>query len=75
MDTVRHSNKQSQNVKNRSNHNNHNVNDEVDFVRVKAKDQVPILTFWTAIDPHFRPLTEEDREFLLEKVRSAYKNV
>ncbi|CAO3640733.1 unnamed protein product [Mucor hiemalis] len=67
VDTVRHSNKQSQNVKNRSNHNNHNVNDEVDFVRVKAKDQVPILTFWTAIDPHFRPLTEEDREFLLEK--------
>lgn len=36
-------------------------------MRVKAKDQVPILTFWTAIDPHFRPLAEEDRSFLLPK--------
>ncbi|CEP17163.1 hypothetical protein [Parasitella parasitica] len=40
---------------------------DTDFVRVKPKDQVPILTFWTAIDPHFRPLAEEDRSFLLAK--------
>ncbi|KAI8376236.1 histone acetyltransferases subunit 3-domain-containing protein [Radiomyces spectabilis] len=43
-----------------------NSND-VDFVRVKAKDQIPILTFWTHLEPYFRPLSEEDREFLLEK--------
>lgn len=42
--------------------------EELDFVRVKPKDQVPILSFWTAVDPHFRPLEEADREFLLEKV-------
>ncbi|GAN09255.1 hypothetical protein MAM1_0254d08780 [Mucor ambiguus] len=47
-------------------HNRSNTPD-TDFVRVKAKDQVPILTFWTAIDPHFRPLAEEDRSFLLPK--------
>ncbi|KAI9279990.1 hypothetical protein BY458DRAFT_431168 [Sporodiniella umbellata] len=41
--------------------------EELDFVRVKAKDQVPILTFWATIDPHFRPLEEADRSFLLEK--------
>ncbi|CAO3658335.1 unnamed protein product [Rhizopus stolonifer] len=41
--------------------------EELDFVRVKPKDQVPILSFWTAVDPHFRPLEEADREFLLEK--------
>ncbi|KAI8644755.1 histone acetyltransferases subunit 3-domain-containing protein [Parasitella parasitica] len=40
---------------------------DTDFVRVKSKDQVPILTFWTAVDPHFRPLAEEDRSFLLAK--------
>lgn len=32
------------------------------------------MTFWTAIDPHFRPLTEEDREFLLEKVISRERH-
>ncbi|CAO3626984.1 unnamed protein product [Mucor fragilis] len=47
-------------------HNRSNTPD-TDFVRVKAKDQVPVLTFWTAIDPHFRPLAEEDRSFLLPK--------
>ncbi|KAI8994778.1 histone acetyltransferases subunit 3-domain-containing protein [Pilobolus umbonatus] len=69
-----HGNKQSQNVKNRANHhhgnNNHlsnSVPQEVDFVRVKAKDQVPILNFWAVIDPHFKPLSEEDRELLLKK--------
>ncbi|KAI9361317.1 histone acetyltransferases subunit 3-domain-containing protein [Pilaira anomala] len=41
--------------------------DDVDFVRVKPKDQVPIATFWTAMEPYFRNLTEEDRAFLLEK--------
>jgi hypothetical protein len=41
--------------------------EEVDFVRVKPKDQVPIATFWSALEPYFRNLTEEDREFLLEK--------
>jgi hypothetical protein len=43
------------------------VIEEVDFIRVKAKDQVPVSTFWTNIDPYFRPLTEQDRQFLLEK--------
>lgn len=41
--------------------------EEVDFVRVKPKDQVPIATFWSALEPYFRNLTEEDREFLLQK--------
>ncbi|KAI8091854.1 histone acetyltransferases subunit 3-domain-containing protein [Thamnidium elegans] len=41
--------------------------EEVDFVRVKPKDQVPIATFWAALEPYFRSLTEEDRAFLLEK--------
>ncbi|KAI9342154.1 histone acetyltransferases subunit 3-domain-containing protein [Pilaira anomala] len=63
---IRHSNKQSQNIKNRpSNHNN--VSHEVDFVRVKAKDQIPIVTFWTTIEPYFKVLAEEDREYLIEK--------
>lgn len=44
-----------------------NTNNQVDFVRVKPKDQIPILTFWSAIDPYFRPLTEDDRNFLLPK--------
>ncbi|KAI9483520.1 MAG: histone acetyltransferases subunit 3-domain-containing protein [Benjaminiella poitrasii] len=48
---------------------------EVDFVRVKAKDQIPILTFWSTIDPHFRPLEEEDRQFLManEEDEQFYK--
>ncbi|KAI7889177.1 histone acetyltransferases subunit 3-domain-containing protein [Mucor mucedo] len=66
VETTRHSNKQSQNVKNRSNNSN-SVSHEVDFVRVKAKDQVPILTFWTTIDPYFKVLAEEDRDFLISK--------
>ncbi|KAI9497599.1 histone acetyltransferases subunit 3-domain-containing protein [Zychaea mexicana] len=40
---------------------------DVDFVRVKPKDQVSVLTFWSAMEPYFRPLTEDDRKFLLEK--------
>ncbi|KAI8100175.1 histone acetyltransferases subunit 3-domain-containing protein [Halteromyces radiatus] len=44
-----------------------NGNNDVDFVRVKPKDQVPILTFWTYLEPYFRPVTEEDRDFLLQK--------
>ncbi|KAL0073302.1 histone acetyltransferases subunit 3-domain-containing protein [Phycomyces blakesleeanus] len=43
------------------------VEDTTDFIRVKQKDQVPILTFWQAVEPYFRPLAEADREFLLEK--------
>lgn len=45
----------------------HKVSDEVDFIRVKPKDQVPIMNFWNVIDPYFAPLTEEDRSFLLPK--------
>ncbi|KAI8641698.1 histone acetyltransferases subunit 3-domain-containing protein [Parasitella parasitica] len=41
--------------------------EEVDFVRVKPKDQVPITTFWTTLEPYFRNLTEEDREYLMQK--------
>ncbi|KAF7721188.1 Transcriptional regulator, partial [Apophysomyces ossiformis] len=53
-------------VKAKSSHNNNNNND-VDFVRVKPKDQIPLMTFWSAIEPYFRPITEEDREFLMSK--------
>ncbi|KAI7903698.1 histone acetyltransferases subunit 3-domain-containing protein [Cokeromyces recurvatus] len=45
----------------------HHQNKEVDFVRVKPKDQVPITTFWSTLEPYFRNLTEEDRNFLLQK--------
>lgn len=45
--------------------------EEVDFVRVKPKDQVPIATFWAALEPYFRNLTEEDRAFLLEKADNS----
>lgn len=45
--------------------------EEPDFIRVKAKDQVPITTFWTAIDPYFRPLAEEDRTFLMERADTS----
>lgn len=41
---------------------------EPEFVRVKAKDQIPVQTFWTAVEGYFNPLTEEDRRFLLPKV-------
>ncbi|KAG2177203.1 hypothetical protein INT43_007860 [Umbelopsis isabellina] len=42
-------------------------NSEPDYARVKAKDQVPIQTFWTWVEPYFNALTEEDRRFLLPK--------
>ncbi|KAM3582544.1 Transcriptional regulator [Umbelopsis sp. WA50703] len=42
-------------------------NSEPEYARVKAKDQVPIQTFWTWVEPYFNPLTEEDRRFLLPK--------
>lgn len=45
--------------------------EELDFVRVKAKDQVPVTTFWGAMDYYFRQLTEDDRKFLLEKASGA----
>ncbi|KAI8350373.1 histone acetyltransferases subunit 3-domain-containing protein [Blakeslea trispora] len=41
--------------------------EDIDFVRVKPKDQVQITTFWTALEPYFRNLTEEDRQILLQK--------
>lgn len=50
------------------NQKQNNANHDLDFVRVKPKDQVPIMTFWSALEPYFRPLTEDDRKFLLEKV-------
>lgn len=43
------------------------ISDQVDFVRVKPKDQIPILTFWSTLEPYFRPLTEEDRNYLLPR--------
>lgn len=49
--------------------NNHStVDEELDFVRVKPSQQVSIFTFWQAMEPYFRPLTEEDRIFLMKKV-------
>ncbi|KAI8886072.1 hypothetical protein K501DRAFT_244821 [Backusella circina FSU 941] len=60
-DTNRHGNKQQN-----SNNQHHHKND-TDFVRVKAKDQIPVQTFWSVIEPYFRALEEQDREFLLEK--------
>ncbi|KAF7728683.1 Transcriptional regulator [Apophysomyces ossiformis] len=53
----------------RANHHssNGNTEDDIGIVRVKPKDQVAITTFWSTVDPCFRPLTEEDRNFLLEK--------
>ncbi|KAI9252368.1 histone acetyltransferases subunit 3-domain-containing protein, partial [Phascolomyces articulosus] len=38
-----------------------------DFVRVKPNNQVPIANFWAAMEPYFRPLTEDDRKYLMEK--------
>ncbi|OBZ63280.1 hypothetical protein A0J61_11970, partial [Choanephora cucurbitarum] len=29
------------------------------------QDEIPILTFWSTLDPYFRPLTEEDRAYLM----------
>ncbi|KAI9020660.1 histone acetyltransferases subunit 3-domain-containing protein [Phycomyces nitens] len=49
------------------NKNHEAATQDTDFIRVKPKDQVPILTFWQAVEPYFRPLAEADREFLLEK--------
>ncbi|KAI9477081.1 histone acetyltransferases subunit 3-domain-containing protein [Zychaea mexicana] len=60
-------------------HNNHHhhhpkkqknaatMDDDLDYIRVKPNNQVPITTFWTAMEPYFRPFTEEDREYLMEK--------
>lgn len=45
--------------------------EELDFVRVKPKDQVPIATFWAALEPYFRNLSEEDRAYLLEKADNS----
>lgn len=58
-----------QHSKQKSNHQQ--PKEEVDFVRVKPKDQVPIATFWAALEPYFRNLTEEDRAYLLEKADNS----
>jgi hypothetical protein len=57
--------------KQHSKKNNQQQKEELDFIRVKAKDQVPIATFWTALEPYLRNLAEEDRTFLLEKSDNA----
>ncbi|KAI8357306.1 histone acetyltransferases subunit 3-domain-containing protein [Choanephora cucurbitarum] len=33
---------------------------------VPIQDEIPILTFWSTLDPYFRPLTEEDRAYLMQ---------
>ncbi|KAL0095905.1 histone acetyltransferases subunit 3-domain-containing protein [Phycomyces blakesleeanus] len=43
------------------------VKEDLGFVVVKPKDQVPVANFWAAVEPCFRPLAEEDRNFLLEQ--------
>ncbi|KAG2188326.1 hypothetical protein INT44_001079 [Umbelopsis vinacea] len=40
---------------------------EVDLIRVKSKDQIPIQTFWNAMEPYFRTFSESEREMLLEE--------
>ena len=44
------------------------VDDDLDLVRVKPNNQVPIANFWAAMEPYFRPITEDDRKYLMEKV-------
>jgi hypothetical protein len=61
-DTNRHGSKQH------GGSNNKKTSNDTDFVRVKAKDQIPVQTFWSVIEPYFRALEEQDRAFLLEKV-------
>lgn len=41
---------------------------EVDLIRVKSKDQIPIQNFWNAMEPYFKILSESEREMLLEEV-------
>jgi transcriptional adapter 3 len=43
------------------------VASDADLTNSKPTDQVPIKTFNTYIAPYFRPFTEADREFLLER--------
>lgn len=62
-DTNRHGSKQHKKTSN-----------DIDFVRVKAKDQIPVQTFWSVIEPYFRALEEQDRAFLLEKVTGCSKS-
>ncbi|RKP36676.1 histone acetyltransferases subunit 3-domain-containing protein, partial [Dimargaris cristalligena] len=38
-----------------------------DFSRVKVTSEVPITTFWTSVEPYFRPLTDNDLLFLQEE--------
>ncbi|KAI9031030.1 histone acetyltransferases subunit 3-domain-containing protein [Phycomyces nitens] len=47
------------------------VKEDLGFVVVKPKDQVPVANFWAAVEPCFRPLAEDDRNFLLEQGDNA----
>ncbi|KAI1311337.1 Transcriptional regulator [Mortierella claussenii] len=38
-----------------------------DFSKVKVANQVPIQTFWSSMEPYFRPFTESDRVVLEEE--------
>ncbi|KAM3589371.1 Transcriptional regulator [Umbelopsis sp. WA50703] len=40
---------------------------EVDLIRVKSKDQIPIQTFWNAMEPYFKAFSESEREYLMEE--------
>ncbi|KAH8556646.1 histone acetyltransferases subunit 3-domain-containing protein [Umbelopsis sp. PMI_123] len=40
---------------------------EVDLIRVKSKDQIPIQTFWNAMEPYFRTVSESERDMLMEE--------
>ncbi|KAI7855465.1 histone acetyltransferases subunit 3-domain-containing protein [Circinella umbellata] len=50
------------------------VDDDLDLVRVKPNNQVPIVNFWTAMEPYFRPITEDDRKYLMEKSTPIQEN-
>lgn len=68
----KHTSKETKKKKaNRGANDRNNVKEDLDFVRVKPKDQIPVTTFITAMEPYFAPLTEEDRSFLLEKGDSS----
>ncbi|KAG0071584.1 Transcriptional regulator [Linnemannia elongata] len=41
-----------------------------DFSKVKVANQIPIQTFWTSMDPYFRPFTESDRNVLEEQAET-----
>ncbi|KAI8878796.1 hypothetical protein K501DRAFT_194985 [Backusella circina FSU 941] len=67
----KHTSKETKKKKANRNSDRNNVREELDFVRVKPKDQIPVTTFITAMEPYFAPLSEEDRSFLLERGDSS----